>query len=406
MTRGRDLPRGTTGRHERVVVVGASVAGVTAVETLRRHGFDGSISLVGDEQNAPYDRPPLSKQILTGTWDPERLTLRDDLERLRVDMRLGTRAVALDLTERTVELDDRERLPYDGLVIATGVIPRRLASGHDLVGVHVLRTIDDALALRGHLRPGQRLVVIGAGFLGCEAAASAQRAGLHVSVVDPLPVPMLRQLGDEVGRHVATLHRDRGVDMRCGEAVHRLLGDHGVTGVELASGEVLPADVVLVAIGSTPATDWLTDSGLDLDDGVVCDATCRAAPGIYAAGDVARWWHNTLGRHIRIEHRMNASEQAVAAATNLLGAETPFTPVPYFWTDQYDARIQAYGTFPSAGRVAIVRGDPEEGRFIAHCTDNDRITGVLAWNMPKELRAERALIDESPLPAGLGSVVK
>lgn len=394
-----NVREGLASRHERVVVVGASVAGLTAAETLRRHGFDGSISLVGAEQDAPYDRPPLSKQILTGAWDRERLTLRADLERLRVDLRLGARAVGLDMTERTVELQSRERLPYDGLIIATGVVPRSLASGHELAGVHLLRTIDDALALRRDFRPGQRLVVIGAGFLGCEVAASAQQVGLHVSVVDPLPVPMLRQLGDEVGRHVATLHRDRGVEMRCGEAVHRLLGNHGVTGVELASGEVLPADVVLVAIGSTPATDWLTDSGLELDDGVVCDATCRAAPGIYAAGDVARWWHNALGKHIRIEHRMNASEQAVAAATNLLGAETPFTPVPYFWTDQYDARIQAYGTFPPAGRVAIVRGDAGEGRFIAHCTHDNRITGVLAWNMPKELRAERALIDETPLPA-------
>ncbi|WP_280417594.1 NAD(P)/FAD-dependent oxidoreductase [Nocardia carnea] len=400
MTRDRNLPRGKTVRPERIVVVGASVAGLTAVETLRSHGFDGSISLVGDEQNAPYDRPPLSKQILTGTWEPERLTLRNDLERLQVDMRLGTQVVALDMTERAIELDNRERLHYDGLVIATGVTPRRLASGHDLAGVHVLRTVDDALALRGHFLPGRRLVVIGAGFLGCEVAASAQKAGLHVSVVDPLPVPMVRQLGEEVGRHVASLHRDRGVDIHCGEAVHRLLGDQNVTGVELANGTVLPADVVLVAIGSTPATDWLTDSGLNLDNGVVCDSTCRAAPGVYAAGDVARWWHESLGTHIRIEHRMNATEQAIAAATNLLGADAPFTPVPYFWTDQYDTRIQAYGTFPQAGRVAIVRGDPDEGRFIAHCSHSNRITGVLAWNMPKELRAERALIEQTPIPVG------
>ncbi|MEV0288918.1 FAD-dependent oxidoreductase [Kribbella sp. NPDC050820] len=392
-----------TDRLGRVVVVGASVAGVTVVETLRRRGFDGSISLVGDEPHAPYDRPPLSKQILTGAWAADRVTFRDaaSLDRLRVDLWLGTRAVGLDLGERTVEFHDRERLSFDGLVIATGVVPRRLPAGHDLAGVHVLRTVGDALALRTQLHPGRRLVVIGAGFLGCEVAAAARKLGMQVCIVDPLPVPMVRQLGEDVGRHVASLHRDHGVDIHCGVAVRRLLGDCKVTGVELATGAVLDADLVLVAIGSTPATDWLTGSGLTLNDGVVCDATCRAAPGVYAAGDVARWWHDTLGAHIRVEHRMNATEQAIAAATNLLGADAPFTPVPYFWTDQYDARIQAYGTFPPNCSVAIVRGDPDERRFIAHYIHDDRITGVLAWNMPKGLRAERAHIGQSVADARL-----
>ncbi|MGW4126014.1 NAD(P)/FAD-dependent oxidoreductase [Nocardia sp. NPDC004711] len=385
-----------TGRLDRVVVVGASSAGLTAVETLRRLGFDGAISLVGDESYLPYDRPPLSKQILTGAWNISRLTFRDaaTLDRLRVDLRLGIRATALDLNNRTVELRSGEYLPFDGLIIATGIAPRRLAAGHDLAGVHVLRTVDDALALRADLHPGRRLVVIGAGFLGCEVAAAACKAGLEVCIVDPLLVPMARQLGDEIGGHVAALHREHGVDMRCGTAVRSLLGDCKVNGVELATGAVLPADIVLVAIGSVPATDWLTGSGLTLDDGVVCDATCRAAPGVYAAGDVARWWHDTLGTHVRVEHRLNATEQAIAAATNLLGEGTPFTPVPYFWTDQYDARIQAYGTFPPNCHVTITHGDPNERRFIAHYIHDDRITGVLAWNMPRELRAERQHIGQ------------
>lgn len=386
-----------SGKIERVVVVGASVAGLTAVETLRRQGFDGSISLIGEETYAPYDRPPLSKQILTGTWEIDRITLRDDatLDRLGVDTLFGTRAVSLDPDERSVELSDGEHLRYDGLVIATGVVPRRLPSGHEMAGVYVMRTIDDALGLRTHLLAGRRLVVIGAGILGCEVAAAAQKAGLEVCVVDPAPVPMLRQVGEEIGRHVAALHRDNGVDIRCGIGVRRLMGDRSVTGVELATGEVLDADVVLVAIGGFPATDWLAGSGLTLDDGVVCDSTCRAAPGVYAAGDVARWWHDTLGTYIRVEHRMNATEQAIAAATNLLGADTPFTPVPYFWTDQYETKIQAYGTFPADSTVEIALGDPEEGRFLARYIQEDRVAGVLAWNMPKEVRAERARIGES-----------
>ncbi|MFE3280971.1 NAD(P)/FAD-dependent oxidoreductase [Nocardia sp. NPDC059239] len=381
---------------DRVLVVGAGVSGVTAVETLRRQGFAGSITQVGGETHLPYDRPPLSKQILTGAWETDRLTLRDNaaFERLGVDLRLGARAVGLDVNERTLALHTGESLRYDGLIIATGVGPRRLPTGHDLAGVHVLRTIDDAIALRESLRPGGRLVVIGAGLIGCEVAASAQKAGLQVCIVDPLAVPMMRQLGEDIGQQVAALHRHHGVDVRCGVTVRRLVGDRSVTGVELTSGTVLPADLVLVAIGSAPSTDWLADSGLPLEDGVVCDSTCRAAPGVYAAGDVARWWHPTLGSHIRVEHRLNATEQAVAAATNLLGAGVPFTPVPYFWTDQYDTRIQAYGTFPLGCTATIVRGDPREGRFIAHYTHHEHITGVLGWNMAKALLAERAHIGQ------------
>ncbi|MFE3001047.1 NAD(P)/FAD-dependent oxidoreductase [Nocardia sp. NPDC059246] len=379
-----------TQRLDRIAIVGASVAGATAAETLRRRGFDGVISLIGDEKHLPYDRPPLSKQILTGGWDASRITFRDHaaLDDLGVDLWLGSRAKALNLNEHTVALDDGVHVTYDGLIIATGIVPRRLSTGHELAGVHVLRNVEDALRLRADMRPGARLVVIGAGFLGCEVAAAGRQAGLEVCIVDPLPVPMARQLGDDIGRHVANLHREHGVDFRCGFPVRRLLGHGSVTGVELATGVVLDADVVLVAIGSTPATDWLANSGLRLDDGVVCDATCRAAPDVYAAGDVARWWHETLGTHVRVEHRMNATEQAIAAATNLLGANTPFKPVPYFWTDQYDTKIQAYGSFSSNSNVAIVHGDPDENRFIAHYVDDNRITGVLAWNMPKKLRSE------------------
>jgi 3-phenylpropionate/trans-cinnamate dioxygenase ferredoxin reductase component len=388
----------------RVVVVGASAAGITAVETLRRLGFNGSITLVGDEPHLPYDRPPLSKQVLSGAWDVDRITLRDNarLDQLAVDLRLGTRAVSLDLDGRSVELDDGNHIAYDGLIIATGIAPRRLATGHDLAGVQVLRTVDDALALRSQMTAGRRLVVVGAGFLGCEVAAAARGADMEVSIVDPLAVPMLRQLGEEIGSNVANLHRENGVDLYCGVGVHQLLGDGAVTSVELTTGAILPADLVLVAIGSVPTTDWLAGSGLTLDDGIVCDFTCRAAPGVYAAGDVARWLHPGLGEHIRIEHRTNATEQGIAAASNLLGADSPFSPTPYFWSDQYDARIQAFGTFPPDCRTLIAGGNPDEGRFIVHYIRDNKVMGVLAWNMPKQLRAEIPMIGQPVEVARLG----
>lgn len=382
------------GERHRVVVIGASVAGVTAAETLRQRGFQGSITLIGDETHLPYDRPPLSKQVLAGTWDAGRIALRDHaaFERLRVNLRLGSRARALDTEKRIVTLDDGGSVPYDRLIVATGVIPRRLAAGHDLDGVHVLRTVDDALAIRKRLHPGRRLVVVGAGFLGCEVAASARKAGLEVSIVDPGPAPMIRQVGELVGGRVAALHREHGVEVRCGVAVRRLMGDRAVTGVELVTGEILDADLVLVAIGSVPATDWLVGSGLSVDNGVVCDSTCQAAPGVYAAGDVARWWHKAVGAYVRVEHRTNAAEQAIAVASNLLGANTPFTPVPYFWTDQYETRLQGYGIFPPDSSPVITGGDPSGGRFIAHYLQDGRVTGVLAWNMPREFRTERECV--------------
>ncbi|TWH01732.1 NAD(P)H-nitrite reductase [Nocardioides sp. J9] len=387
---------------DRVVVVGASVAGITAVETLRRRGFAGSISLVGQELHLPYDRPPLSKQVLTGQWDADRAIIRgrSDLEQLGLDLRLGVRANSLFLDSRQIELSDGERLGFDGLILATGVTPRQLPNGHELSGVHVLRTIEDALALRAQFVRGRRLVVVGAGFLGCEVAAAATQAGLHVSLVDPLPAPMMRQLGAEMGSLAATLHRDHGVEVLCHTGIDRLVGDNAVTGVELSTGTVLPADLVLVSIGAVPVTDWLVGSGLTLDDGIVCNDKCEAAPGVYAAGDVARWWHNGLNAHVRVEHRTNATEQAIAAAENLLGSDRSFAPVPYFWTNQYDTRIQAYGTFPTGSRPTIVTGSTEEGRFIAHYVSDDRITGVLSWNMPKQIHVEREVVgNRAQIPA-------
>lgn len=375
---------------KRIVVVGASAAGLAAAETLRREGYDGTLTLVGDEPHPPYDRPPLSKQVLSGQWDADRTVLRtpEDLAALGLDLRLGVAAAGLDLAGRLVRLADGSTVPYDRLVIATGVRPRRLPGDRD---AHVLRTLDDALALRERLKPGSRLVVVGAGFLGAEAAAVAWRLGGEVVLLEPAPVPLAHAVGTEVGQILSRAHRDHGVHLRTGVTVTEVTE----RGVRLADGELVEADEVLVAVGSLPNTEWLGGSGLPVADGVLCDEYCRAAPKVYTAGDVARWHNPLFGTPMRIEHRTTAAEQGMAAARNLLHPETrkPFAPVPYFWSDQYDMRIQAYGYLRGHDEVAVMEGDLSERRFVAAYRTGETLTGVLAVGMPpKAIRPWRQAI--------------
>ncbi|CBG68300.1 PUTATIVE FERREDOXIN REDUCTASE [Streptomyces scabiei 87.22] len=362
----------------RIVVVGASAAGLAAAETLRREGYDGTLTLVGDEPHAPYDRPPLSKQLLAARWESDRLALRTPahLDGLGLDLRLGTAATGLDLDGRRVRLSDGDALPYDALVIATGVRPRRLPGE----GAHVLRTLDDALTLRERLTPGTRLVVVGAGFLGAEAAAVGRGLGVEVTLLEPAPVPLAHAVGAEVGAVLARAHLEHGVDLRTGVPVTEVTED----GVRLADGTTVEADEVLVAIGSLPNTEWLAGSGLPVGDGVLCDRYCEAAPHVYAAGDVARWHNPLFGTTMRVEHRTNAAEQGMAVARNLLapGERRPFAPVPYFWSDQYDLKVQAYGVLRGHDEVAVVEGDLAERRFVAVYRAGERVTGVLAAGMP------------------------
>ncbi|MFK4105187.1 NAD(P)/FAD-dependent oxidoreductase [Streptomyces sp. NPDC019531] len=377
---------------ENILVVGASAAGLTTVEALRRKGHTGTVTVLGDEPHAPYDRPPLSKQVLSGDWEPDRATLRtgDVLAGLDAEFVLGDRAVDLDTATRTVRTESGRELRADTLVIATGVRARTLPGHEGLAGVHVLRTLDDSLALREDLLAGSRLVVVGEGVLGSEIAATARKLDLDVTLTGPLAAPMALQVGPLVSGLLADLHTEQGVRLRLGTGVTGLTGTDGrVTGVELGTGEVLPADVVVVAIGAVPATDWLMDSGLELDNGVVCDAWCRAEEGIYAVGDVARFHHEQLGRLVRLENRTNATDQAMAVAANILGAEQPYLPVPYFWTDQYDAKLQVHGFLPADAEVNVVEGDLAARRFVARYRVDGRVTGVLGWNMPKQARLRR-----------------
>ncbi|MEU7895629.1 FAD-dependent oxidoreductase [Nonomuraea sp. NPDC049152] len=387
-------------RPRRVAVVGAGAAGLAAVQALRLEGFDGALTLVGDEAGPPYDRPPLSKQLLSGEWRPDRLALRTaaEIAALDLDLRLGVTGTRLDPRAGRLTLSDGTSVPYDGLIIATGVRARRMPGTGGLAGVHVLRTLDDALGLRDALVRGSRLVIVGAGFLGAEVAATARRHGVEVCLVEPGAVPMGRAVGRRVGEVLADLHRGHGVRLRTGVAVSRVLSTGGrATGVELQDGSVLAADTVLVAIGSTPDTGWLRDSGLHLLDGVLCDQYCAAAPGVFAAGDVARWSHPSYGRLMRVEHRTNATEQGMAAARNLLAGSgaTPFAPTPYIWSDQYDRKIQIFGD-PCGDQALIVEGAVAEGRFVAVYRQGDRVSGVLAMNMPGPLRRWRAAITGGP----------
>ncbi|WP_030825900.1 NAD(P)/FAD-dependent oxidoreductase [Streptomyces hygroscopicus] len=366
---------------KRIVVVGASAAGLAAAETLRREGYEGTITLLGEEPHHPYDRPPLSKQILGGQWEADRVALRApaDLDALGLELRLGTAATGLDLAGRTVQLADGARVPYDGLVIATGVRPRRLP-GDGGERAHVLRTLDDALALRDRLGPGRRLVVVGAGFLGAEAAAAARGLGMEVTLLEPAPVPLAPAVGEPVGRMLAEVHHDHGVALRTGVTVTEVADG----GVRLADGTLVEADEVLVSIGSVPNTDWLEGSGLTVGDGLECDEYSAAAPGVYGAGDVARWHNPLFGTAMRIEHRTNATEQGMAVARNLLRPDErrPFAPVPYFWSDQYDLRIQAHGRLRGHEEIAVVEGALEERKFLAAYRCGDRVAGVLAVGMP------------------------
>lgn len=384
-----------------VVVVGASLAGLRAVEMLRREGFDGRLTLVGAEPHLPYDRPPLSKQILRGEWEPERLALRrHPYGELDLDLRLGTRALSLDPGAQRVSLDDGTALDYDGLILATGASPRTIPGTPDLSGIHVLRSLDDALALRADLdRNPARVAVIGAGFIGAEVAASCRERGLRVTMIEPLEAPMIRGLGIEMGGLMAAIHRDQGVDLRLGIGVEAFEGADRVERLRLSDGSVVDCDVVVVGIGVVPETGWLESSGLELDNGVVCDETCAtAAKGVVAAGDVARWPNRLFGRTMRVEHWTHAVEQGVAAARRLLvgdAAAEPFAPVPLVWTDQYDLRIQFCGIADFTGASRVVHGSIAERKFVTLFEHAGRLIGALAFNSARLMIQYRGLIAES-----------
>jgi 3-phenylpropionate/trans-cinnamate dioxygenase ferredoxin reductase subunit len=386
-----------------VVIVGGSLAGLRTAQALRREGHDGSLTIVAGEPHwPPYDRPPLSKQVLVGSLEPERVRLRvpDDLG---ADVRTGARAVGLDVAARTVLLDDGERLSYAALVLATGATPRRIPGSDGLAGVHVLRTIDDSLALSADLKRARKVVVVGAGFIGCEVASSCRTLGLEVTIVDLLPLP-LAPLGVPAGEIVRELHESNGVEMRLGTGVAGFDGEVRVSGVRLTDGTTVDADVVVVGIGVVPSTGWLDGSGLELADGVECDETCLARGGdgrVAAVGDVARWYHPRYGSS-RIEHWTNAGEQAAHVAKVLVhGPDVagPFAPVPYFWSDQFGKKLQFVGMCGDDDDFEIVEGAVHDGRWVAAYGRDGVTVAALCVDWPARLVPWQALVgDGAPFP--------
>jgi 3-phenylpropionate/trans-cinnamate dioxygenase ferredoxin reductase subunit len=381
---------------ETIVIVGTSLAGLRAMEALRREGYDGRIVAVGEEPHKPYDRPPLSKQFLKGQWEAEKLALRwQGPEDLEVDWRLGQRATGLDPGAKRVRLEGDDEIAYDGLIIATGSVARSIPALSGRSGVYLLRSLDDARALRDALAQRPRVAVVGGGFIGMEVAASCRECELEVAVVEALEAPLVRGLGPVLGRHVGEVFREQGVGLHMGVGVAELEGAGRAEALVLQDGTRVPADAVVVGVGARPNTDWLEGSGLKLSDGVVCDSTCAtAAPDVVVAGDVARWEDVRTGRHIRVEHWTNAVEQAGHAARRLLrGSEVgAYEHVPYVWTDQFHLRIQIAGEVQPGDAMEIHHGSLEEGRFVALFGRGDRLSGAIGFRRPRQLLDYRDLL--------------
>lgn len=383
-----------------IVIVGASLAGAATARALRDAGYAGGLTVVGDEPHAPYDRPPLSKSFLFGDVDEADLALVDAAEELDVAWRIGARAVALEATTRTLVLDDGAQLRPDGIVLATGASALRLPGTEGLEGIHVLRTLDDALALRGALAGARRAVVIGSGFIGCEVAATARRLGIDVTLVGLEETPLAVALGPEMGAAVGALHGDNGVVFEQA-MVAGFEGEGRVRAVVLADGRRREADVVVVGIGARPAVGWLEGSGLTVDDGVVCDGRgATGTSGIVAVGDCARWHDERRGHPHRHEHWTSATEQAAVAAATLLGAEPARgLRAPYFWSDLFDTRLQVAGWPDEADRVTIEEGSLQERSFLALYRRGDDVVGVLALDHGRSFTRWRRTLDRAAMPA-------
>jgi NADPH-dependent 2,4-dienoyl-CoA reductase/sulfur reductase-like enzyme len=374
-----------------LVVVGASLAGLRAVESARRAGFAGAITLVGSEAHPPYDRPPLSKEFLTAPEPMSTPTLRDEAvlhDELRVHLRLGAAATSLDTAERTVWLGS-EPLHYSALVLATGARPRSLPGADHLRGVHTLRTVDDASAIRAALDAGARTVVVGAGFIGSEIASSARQRGSTVTVVEAMPTPLARPVGEQMGLVLAGLHERHGTTLLCGVGVDALEGNGQVEAVRLADGTRIDAE---------PATEWLDDSDLELADGVVCDKTLQtSAPGVYAAGDLASWPNPTFDTRMRLEHWTIAAEQGGAAGRNAVDPQgaTAYSTVPYFWSDWYGKRIQFVGVAAAADEVRVVAGDLDGETFLVLYRRGERLIGALGLEQRSQIMKYRMMIGKA-----------
>lgn len=372
-----------------MLIVGAAIAGLTLAENLRSEGFEGAITLIGEEKHPPYNRPPLSKQILMGAWQAEQAIIRNpaELVDLGIEFKPGTRALALDV-ERKVVLTNRGVEPYDQLVIATGTRARDIPG----TSLALLRTLEDAVALRTRLESANQIAVIGAGVLGSEIASAARHLGKEVTLISKTPEISFGSVGTALSSHIERLHRTNGVDLRLNLDVKSVSSRANKQILSFTDGQELEVDFAVAAIGAIPCTEWLAGAGLDIANGVACDSTGLAAENIYAIGDVAAWADPETGQHRRIEHQTNAIDQAMAVAKTIAGKSNEATPVPFFWSDIHSVSLKAYGWFADCD---LIETESEAG-YLFTAMKNGEVRGVLGWNLPhKEFRAARLLVDEA-----------
>lgn len=374
------------------------MGGVRAAQSLRADGFSGSIKVIDAENHMPYDKPPLSKGFLSGSQDLDRIGLISEkgIAEANIEFLLGKSATRLEVAESEIVLADNSSVHFDQLIIATGVRARP-SPWKATDGVHLLRSLDDALKLRSDFGSANSVVIVGAGFIGAEVAATARYFGLATSLVDPLTIPMARVMGDEVGGRFIDLHHRNEVSTYFGTGVESITGSKGNLTVELSDGSFLKSDVVVVGIGAVPNDSWLNSSGLLIDNGVVCDEYCRAVghSNIYAIGDVARWHHPRHGKLVRVEHWTNAVEQAACASHNITNPDNPhqYAPVEYVWSDQYDWKIQLAGITAEADGQVILEDPNNSNRFAAIYNDSDgKYCGVVTVNWPRALIECRKLL--------------
>jgi NADPH-dependent 2,4-dienoyl-CoA reductase/sulfur reductase-like enzyme len=393
-------------------VVGAGVGGARVCTTLRELGFEGQITLVGAEPTLPYSRPPLSKSFQTAANDDvDSLLVHSaaSLSEAGISLELSTSAVGFDLARRALNLSDGRMLGYDSLIIATGVTPRRAPGSDRFENVHVLRTLADATRLKHGLSCAGHVSVVGCGFVGAEIAATARSLGVQVTIIEAAAEPFSRVVGPEVGNTLRRLHLDHGVDLRCGVNVCEFVGHDRVDRLKLSDGTTVETDLVVIAIGVAPATQWLAGSGLDISNGVLCDEYCSAAPGVFAVGDVARWYNRRFDRIMRVEHWSNAGDQGAAVAHNIVAATPePYAPLPYFWSDQYDAKIQFLGVPAPDGPIRYVVGGPGSERFVVlyGSADKSRVLGILGFRSARALMRLRPLFDRPASWDEVGTIAR
>lgn len=378
------------------VVIGAGQAGACAVETMREEGYDGPITLIGQEPHLPYERPPLSKEVLRADPDFSMQPIRDAgwYAENEVELCLETTVASVSAAEKRVICCNGRTIPYAGLLLATGGELRKLSvPGANLANVRYLRTIDDARALRDQLAEGRHLVVVGGGFIGLEVAASARQRGAEVSIVEASGQLMGRIVPTMVGNWIASRHEAAGVSIHFNRSVTRIEGGTAVDSVVLSDGTILRADIVVVGIGIRPATALAEEAGLTVDDGIVTDAFCRTSdPYIYAAGDAARAYHKALGRAVRLESWQNAQHQGATAARAMCGNGCGLVDIPWFWSNQYDVKLQIVG-FPTDWDDCVMRGDPEDNRFILFRMDHDRVVGAIGISASRDALLAKRIID-------------